>query len=378
MKAVGALKARGETKPFTPAEIEAALKPIKARYGFSVLEAKPVGEYWQIAATVGKDTLKKPLRIRRAPGPPAAPAVPGAAAPAPAMPEKTFTGGGERHRIFIVVRGTRAIPMIQSDAQRITDFLVAVAGSRANVARDEALNNAYIAAEKVDKLANELETLSLHGARLADKRAALGDAENELAHYLQAALDRVSIATLDKGYLLEGLVATYGEMPKQSGDRLTPDHQPQNSLMLFAKYVWHPASRRRLFAGTRLGRYVTADGWAINLHHERHVWGATYGIRPRSTDLDKLRDAARDNDDVDRARTAAIKALGESLKFDAAAIEKAVREKETHEVWIDVRQKLRGDRNRADREELRLRIQKRVLEGERRLRQQPLEEFLKP
>jgi hypothetical protein len=39
MKAVAALKTRGESKPFTPIEIDAALKPIKASYGFSVLQA---------------------------------------------------------------------------------------------------------------------------------------------------------------------------------------------------------------------------------------------------------------------------------------------------------------------------------------------------
>jgi hypothetical protein len=68
MKAVGALKKRGETKPYTATELVPELQKIKARHGFSVLQPKMAAEYWEIAATRGKDTLKKPLRIKRAPG----------------------------------------------------------------------------------------------------------------------------------------------------------------------------------------------------------------------------------------------------------------------------------------------------------------------
>jgi hypothetical protein len=83
MKAVGQLKQRGETQPYAAPELEAALKNIKSQHGFSVLQAKPVGDQWEIAATLGKDSLKKPLRIKRTPGGAPAPATPapGAARP---------------------------------------------------------------------------------------------------------------------------------------------------------------------------------------------------------------------------------------------------------------------------------------------------------
>jgi hypothetical protein len=375
MKAVAALKARGDKQPFTPAEIEAALKPIKARHQFSVLEAKPVGEQWEIAATMGKDTLKKPIRIKRAPGVPAT--APAQAAPAAPLPEKTFSGGGEKHRLFIAVQGTQATPMIQSEVQRVDFFIISLAGSRADVTRDDALNAAMVAAIAVDKLADELETMRLRGAKLDDKRKALGEAENELALHLQTALDRVSIETLDKGYLLEGKVATYGEMPKQSGDRLTPDHQPQNSLLKVAANLNHMNTRRKLFTGTRFSRYDTDDGWSINLHHQRHVWGATYGVKPRRSDLVALANA-RQITDIDDARKAVLVALRASLKVDADAIEKAIDEPETHDVWSDLRKKLRGPTRAADRAALRARIITRVKDGEAKLRRQALEEFLKP
>ncbi len=41
----------------------------------------------------------------------------------------------------------------------------------------------------------------------------------------------VNIKKFDKKYKLEGLVATYASTPRQTGDYLTPDHQPQASLL---------------------------------------------------------------------------------------------------------------------------------------------------
>ena len=83
MAALGELKKRSDTQPYGAAEIDAALKALKTQYGFSVLQAKVVGDQWEISATKGKDTLKKPLRIKRATG---AALTPGRAVPAPTGP----------------------------------------------------------------------------------------------------------------------------------------------------------------------------------------------------------------------------------------------------------------------------------------------------
>ena len=84
MVALGQLKKRGETQPYGAAEIDAALKALKSQYGFSVLQAKAAGDQWELAATLGKDTLKKPLRIKRAPGAAVTPGAPAARRPSPA------------------------------------------------------------------------------------------------------------------------------------------------------------------------------------------------------------------------------------------------------------------------------------------------------
>jgi hypothetical protein len=273
------------------------------------------------------------------------------------------------------MKGTEPVAMIESEAKRVETFLVDVAGSRANLGRNEALGNALGAAIEVDKLAKAVK--KARGARRADLRAALANAENDLAGHIQTALNSSSIAKLDEGYLLEGMVAAYGAMPRESGDKLTPDHQPQNGLMLVASYLRHAGSLRKLFARTRFGDYRTADGWAINLRHERHVWGETYGVRPRTDEVTALRAAAMEPD-LDDARRGVLRVLRASLKIDATAIEKVVKEPIGHDAWSDLRRKLAGESRRADREALRLRIQKRVLAGETKLREQPFEDFLRP
>ena len=109
MKAVGQLKQRGDTQPYVAAEIDAALKTIKSQHGFTVLQAKPVGDQWEIAATLGKDSLKKPMRIKRTAAGAAPPTAAAGAAPAAAA-------AGDKHP-----PATQARRQLQLD----TDFSMA-------------------------------------------------------------------------------------------------------------------------------------------------------------------------------------------------------------------------------------------------------------
>jgi DNA/RNA non-specific endonuclease len=111
MKAVGQLKQRGETHPYGAAEIDAALKTIKSQHGFSILQAKPVGDNWEIAATLGKDSLKKPLRIKRTSG---------GGSPGPFIFE--VREGGHTLRVLpdlSVVQFSTPVPVTGAHAQKI-------------------------------------------------------------------------------------------------------------------------------------------------------------------------------------------------------------------------------------------------------------------
>jgi hypothetical protein len=68
MKAQAAMNKRGETRPYTAHELMPALREIKAKHGFSVLQPKMAGDNWEIAAARGKQSSKSTLKIKRAVG----------------------------------------------------------------------------------------------------------------------------------------------------------------------------------------------------------------------------------------------------------------------------------------------------------------------
>jgi hypothetical protein len=81
MREVGALTREARERPLAQAEIARRLGAIRARYGFTRLEAKPMGANWEIYAALGDaSNEQRPAKARRAPDQPAA--------PAPAAPPK--------------------------------------------------------------------------------------------------------------------------------------------------------------------------------------------------------------------------------------------------------------------------------------------------
>lgn len=295
------------------------------------------------------------------------------------LPEKEFDADGEHHRLFIVREGDRAVPMIASEKRRVADFLTAVAGESQfalGTKRRAALDAASAIAAQLDATANEVAALEKAGKPAATKRRQLGELETGLADQLHIALGGADISKLDQGYLLEGVVGPYGSVPEQRQDRMEADHQPQNSLMKHAAQLRY--GKVLLFAGRRLGRYVTADGWAINLHHQRHVWGNTYGKSADPKSVAEL-DATRLYATPEGARRRVIEVLKLARDSDAQAIERVTDPTtvETADVWSDVRAKIRGNWSAAQAARLALasRIAARVKHGEQKIRQSPMDEF---
>jgi hypothetical protein len=100
MREVGLLTREARDRPLVQAEIERRLGAIRARYGFTRLEAKAAGANWEIYAALGDATNEqRPAKARRAPDPAGAPApaAPPKPAPAPA-PVPTPTSKPDRVR----------------------------------------------------------------------------------------------------------------------------------------------------------------------------------------------------------------------------------------------------------------------------------------
>ena len=361
--AVAALGQRGEAHPYAQPEIEAALRGIKSRYGFSILEAKAVGDHWEIAATLGKNRLTKPARIKRAPGgaPPSTDVT---------LPETTFDLLGARHRIFIVATRDGAALMIASDVPtNIEQFIrAALATSRIpDAQKRRELEIVSYSASEIRKLYVRVRSASTPERREAEARFLRG-VEQAQAEQLQSVLRRIEITDFDRRYLLEGHASEYGTFKGlQVGDDLTPDHQPAVSAL-------EGIAELRPFAGKRIQDALAGahanQAWAILLHKRRHGLGRTYG-RSRRADVQAMF-RERVTRGV-RAEAAALDVLKFELDSDANSIKTVYgRPVSDAAVWGDLPPDPPGI-GISERARLAQRIRRQVFEGENRMQAQPLD-----
>lgn len=235
------------------------------------------------------------------------------------LPQATFAADDETHTISFRKEGGKWVGIISSTPMHIADFIAAAKKSDgiSDKAKDTYIPLAEQAAAQVGTLEAELETADAKDKEA--KRKALTSAELDLANALKKLLADVDLKKFDEKYKLEGLVATYGSMPRQTGDKLTPDHQPQASLLQYAADA-KDADKRLVFAGTRLRSVVGgghADGaTAINLHHERHKLGATYGRSPPASVKADIDAEARSSKPNDKKQTAILSLLDVQLDVD--------------------------------------------------------------
>jgi len=292
----------------------------------------------------------------------------------PALPEKQFSAGEEGHRLFFVEKGGKEVLMIASTAMDMKSFLD---DYKKTLTADELkskkpdLDTVSNKSKEADDLADQIEKLKEGDAKLPILKGQLGDAELALTSALKRLLEDVPLTEIDKRYELEGLVGTYGSMPRQAKDKLTPDHQPQNALML-------EASSFAIFRGTTLGSYSTSKGWSINLQESRHMEGRTWGSSKTSKaalaeGIKAITDARRKYpDDRDKARAEVVKELKGQLGKDANEMDKVAGWSDKV-VWADIYEKVKKP---DKRNELIGKIRARIVAGETRIRNQPLERYL--
>ena len=293
-------------------------------------------------------------------------------APDEAPPEQKFDAD-EPHRIFVEGEGDAAIVMIASEKQHITDFLKKVKADMTpaqQTKRAPDITAATTAAADVDKKAKEFRKAK--GAAKAAKKTELAAAEVTMTAALKKVLD--GLPEDEKKYDIEGLVGTYSSMPRQDADRLTPDHQPQNALLV-------EASNMNIFSGKKLGSYTQGQGFSINLHENRHMAGRTWGKSAKSTAAlaegkQAIKDARAANvGDPDKARKAVIGALKGQLNKDAGAMDDVVTTAETDKkIWGDLYPLFPKP---AKRNEVIGKIRARVRAGEKSMRIQPLDDYAK-
>jgi uncharacterized protein DUF4157 len=87
----------------------------------------------------------------------------------------------------------------------------------------------------------------------------------------------------------EGQVGTFNELQGPTGDRMTPDHEPQNALMSYISDDLR-FNNRKLFTGTPLANYSMGKGICLNMFEDRHKQTRTYGPKGSATKASAISD----------------------------------------------------------------------------------------
>ena len=119
----------------------------------------------------------------------------------------------------------------------------------------------------------------------------------------------------------EGMVGTYNQL-RGKGVEMTPDHEPQNSVMLSLQDITIGNTRRKVFAGTSLMKYSKGKGICLNMKRARHLDTRTYGYKGAATKIKTLKDM--DVDDPKKLKMKNITNKNEGLQKARKAIQRAL------------------------------------------------------
>ncbi len=246
-----------------------------------------------------------------------------AAADAGDLPTATFPEDQATHTVSIRKQGGKAVPIVQSDPLTIPEFIAKAKEAEGipETAKNKYIPQAEAASAEVIKLEGEYSAAA--PADKEAKRKALADAENKLADALRLLLASVDVKAFDERFSLEGMVASYEAMPRQKGDWMTPDHQPQNSLLEYAADI-KDQDGRLVFANTRLRKVAanrSALGVCINIGHIRHKLGTTYGKAVPSGVKTSISQVAKSADAKVKKQTDILTTVDGQLQADATQME---------------------------------------------------------
>jgi hypothetical protein len=109
----------------------------------------------------------------------------------------------------------------------------------------------------------------------------------------------------------EGDVDTFSGLQGPTGDRMTPDHEPQHSLMDYvAKELKYDGDI--LFKGTSLDKYTRDDGICLNMHEIRHRKTRSYG-KSKAAAVAPILKARKDNIPKGTGKKDARRLIGDAV-----------------------------------------------------------------
>ncbi len=300
-------------------------------------------------------------------------------------PSLTFEVDGDHHRLWVEPGPVAPQIMMASIPTVIQTFLQATRNSTFTNRRGKALNITRADAVVVEMTVTIAELRMLMRER-KDTKAKYQQLVNQqalLATYLKKILTGVDLYVFgaNEKYMLEGFVAEYGKMPRQDGDAMTPDHQPQAALLQYVAGLH--VNGMQLFMGRKVVRVAEGHaigGLAINLHDRRHAAGRTINRSPNTSSVDNaiakvtpdmsLPQAQRLDKLRNDQRSAAISVLKSELLKDVQWMIRVAKRPNSDPVW--------GDITGQNRDTVINSVRDQILVGEKEMSRQDLDRLKDP
>ena len=286
-----------------------------------------------------------------------------------AFADSTFKDGkGATHKVFINEDG---VLTVESTPQAIRGFVTAYVAKQP---KKQALGDAVLAlvdeAEPIVDKIKKAKTKDPDAVPAPGQQKTLLGISLKISELLAKMLagDEDIGKTLEK-YKLEGVVGTYATTPKPVGDQLTPDHQPQASVLIAAARFFR--TKLKIKGGPLAERAENRahQGYAINLHFNRHVAGATYGSKGwTADDFYKHLIKTVPTDDEDTAKDQVSKQLKGLLAHDVKTVKDVVSDS-GHKAWAEID----AIKDEDERKDLKKNIKQQVIAGENQIASQPLD-----
>jgi hypothetical protein len=188
----------------------------------------------------------------------------------------------------------------------------------------------------------EVQTMQAAGADIDSFKAKLPDwkarygfsdlsiaAEDDSYEIDGAMSPKRKVTKLEADDPREGLVGTYSTLQGPTGDKLTPDHEPQNALMKYVSDMSVSGFKgfRKPFSGTSVAGYSQGAGICLNMKEKRHQQTRTFGgsgIGTKNAAISAINDKLAklpDDADAGKVRKAVGKVVQEALADDHATVQ---------------------------------------------------------
>lgn len=302
--------------------------------------------------------------------------------------EQPFTTeSGEQHRIYIEVRNGRPALIIASDPSPVLAFLnywetrpgiTARQRSAVTEARTHYNTNVLPLMDQI----KQSEDNSRPEAERTPLLQQLARQNMSLSEIIKRVIgSSTDLSGVRQRYALEGLTGQYSSMPEATGDELEADHQPQNSIL---EYAAEQESFNQPGIGNLRARAAnrSALGRAINLHMNRHRAGRTHGSAAGSAaNLASVRSSidvvSASTDSHVNKRRRIVNILKSELQADVNRLTQVANRNfggaSPDPVWADINSLGLAD---PDRDTLGNEIRQAIINGERQMAVQPMDNLV--